>query len=376
MTKPKFIKPDWSNSILNISATLAEFLGAPNPNATLPLLKKKLEHDYKNVVYMCFDGMGVNPLECNLPTTDFLRQHIEQTLTSTFPSTTTNATTSLCTNKLPLEHGWLGWSLHFDEIGRNVDIYLNRDSQTGEEVVFDNHLFDDGDCYFYHAARTDYQINTVFPKYVNCRREQNVEISTVEECFAAVRDLCLSEGKHFVYAYCPDPDRTMHEFGVTCEETKTVLNNISNGLAQLAKELDNTLLIVSADHGQVDVTGYIDWSKEQELNDMLECPPYLDSRSPCFRVKKGMKRKFAKRFRAKYGKDFVLFPTKYLVKHNYFGDRGSYGYLLGDFVASGTYTNKMLILPKEDAHYHKGHHTALTLEMLVPMILVDTNEQC
>lgn len=370
----KLIKPDWKHSILNISATLAEFLGAPNRNATLPLLKNRLTHDYKNVVYVCFDGMGINPLERNLAKDDFLRRHIAQTLTSTFPSTTTNATTSLCTNKLPLEHGWLGWSMRFDEIGRNVDIFLNKDSQTGEEVVFDSPLADYRDGYFYHALRTDYQIRTIYPKYVKCKQELNTVAENVDEFFAALRNVCKEDGKHFVYAYCPEPDGTMHDNGVTCPETKALLRKISQGMRTLAATTENTLFIVSADHGQVDVEGYVDWREEKELDDMLECPPYLDSRSPCFRVKKGMKRKFARLFRKKYGKDFVLFSTKHLIKHNYFGDRGNYGYLLGDFVASGTYTNKMFILPKADPHYHKGHHTALTREMLVPMILIESGD--
>ncbi len=370
----KLIKPDWKHSILNISATLAEFLGVPNCNATLPLLKNKLKHNYKNVAYLCFDGMGINPLERNLPENDFLRRHIAQTLTSTFPSTTTNATTSLCTNKLPLEHGWLGWSMHFDEIGRNVDIFLNKDSQTGEEVLFDSPLEDYRDGYFYHATRTDYQIRTVNPKYVHCKEEYNTVISTIEEFFDAVRRICNEDGKHFIYAYCPQPDGCMHDNGVTCPETKALLQQISEGMRGLAADTENTLFIVSADHGQVDVEGYVDWREEKELDEMLECPPYLDSRSPCFRVKKGMKRKFAKLFRKKYGKDFILFSSKYLIKHNYFGEKGAFGYLLGDFVASGTYTNKMFILPKADPHYHKGHHTALTREMLVPMILVESGE--
>ena len=374
MTKPKLIKPDWKHNILNISATLAEFLGAPNSNATLPLLKQKLKKDYKNIVYLCFDGMGVNPLERNLSENDFLRQHIAQVLTSTFPSTTTNATTSLSTNKLPLQHGWLGWSLHIPTIGRNVDIFLNKDSQTGEEVVFDSPLIDDSDAYFYHGTRTDYQICTVYPKYVNCREQFNTVVATVDEFFDAVERLCKQEGKHFIYAYCPQPDGCMHDNGVTCAATKQLLEQISDGVRNLAHTSENSLFIVSADHGQVDVEGYVDWREEKELNEMLECPPYLDSRSPCFRVKKGMKRKFAKLFRAKYGKDFVLFPTEYLIKHNYFGSKGDYGYLLGDFVASGTYTHKMFILPKADPHYHKGHHTALTEEMLVPLILVDSDE--
>ena len=370
----KLIKPDWKNSILNISATLAEFLGAPNENATLQVLKDELMKGYKNVVYICFDGMGTNPLEINLPEDDFLRGHIVKTLTSTFPSTTTNATTTLATNKLPLEHGWLGWSLHFDEIGRNVDVYLHKDSQTGEEVDYEYPLFDDSDCYFYHATRTDYEISTVFPKYVTCKAEFNHEIHGVEDIFDTVRSICNRDGKQFVYAYCPEPDYSMHEYGVTSPEAQSLIRLISDNLQKLREETTDTLFIVSADHGQVDVAGYVDIRDDDELDSMLECPLYLDSRSPAFKVKRGKKRQFAKLFRERYGEDFVLFRTRDLIKKGYFGDRGSYGYLLGDFIASGTYTNKMFIAPKadEEVFYMKGHHTALTKEMLVPLILFNS----
>ena len=365
----KLIKPDWKNSILNISATLAEFLGAPNENATLQVLKDELAKGYKNVVYMCFDGMGINPLEINLDKNDFLRKHIVKTLTSTFPSTTTNATTSLATNKLPLEHGWFGWSLHFDELGRNVDVYLRRDSQTGEEIDFKYPMIDDGDCYFYHATRTDYEINTVFPKYISCKQEYNHVIQGWDDIFDVVKDICAKPNKQFVYAYCPEPDHSMHENGVTNPDTQQMIQSISDQLQKLCSETADTLFIVSADHGQVDVEGYIDIREDEELNSMLECPLYLDSRSPAFKVKRGKKSKFTKLFKERYGEDFVLFKTSDLIKRGYFGDRGEYGYLLGDFVASGTYTNKMFLPPKFEVDYKKGHHTALTKEMLVPLIM-------
>ena len=116
----KYIKPNWKRCNLNISATLAEFLGAPNNNVTLSKLWKELSKDYKNIVFICFDGMGINPLKINLCKDDFLRKNIKKVLTSTFPSTTTNATTSLACNLLPREHGWFGWSLHFEEISRII----------------------------------------------------------------------------------------------------------------------------------------------------------------------------------------------------------------------------------------------------------------
>ena len=115
MKNKSFILPDFKHSNLNISATLAEFLGVKSNNATLPILKKALKKEYKNVVFICFDGMGVYPLTQNLEATDYLIRNITDTLVSTFPSTTANATTSLTTDTLPLEHGWSGWSVYFEK---------------------------------------------------------------------------------------------------------------------------------------------------------------------------------------------------------------------------------------------------------------------
>lgn len=363
----KLIKPDWQNSNLNISATLAEFLNAPNNNATLPILKEELNKGYKNVVFICFDGMGINPIKKNLKRKDFLRKNIVQTLTSTFPSTTTNATTSLITNKLPLEHGWLGWSLHFEEINKNVDIYLHSDSQTSEAVDYIYPLVDNGDCYFDHA-KTDYKITAILPIYVQTKTEK-IAFETESEMIEKIKEVCSQDGKQFVYAYCPEPDSTMHKFGVKSLEAKEKIKAINESVEKLYNELEDTLIIITADHGQVDIKGYTEFYKDKELNDMLECVPYLDARTPAFIVKKGMEQEFENKFTKKYGKDFKLFKTKDLIEQNYFGERGNYGKILGDYIAVGTYTHKQFI-SFENMPRFKGHHTSLTEEMFVPLILL------
>lgn len=362
-----FIKPNWEQSNLNISATLAEFLGAPNKNATLPILREELNKGYKNIVFICIDGMGINPLKINLSEDSFLRKNIKQVLTSTFPSTTTNATTSLTCNKYPLEHGWLGWSLHFDEIDRNIDIYLHADSRTGEKVDYRYPIFNNADCYF-DNVNSDYEINTVLPIYVQTSHpEQKVVIENEVELCNAVRKICGKNGKQFVYAYLPEPDTTMHEYGVSSVEANLKINAINTEIEKLYNDLDSTLIIITADHGQIDVDGYVEFYKDNQLNAMLECAPYLDARSPAFIVKKDKKQQFEQLFEQKYGKDFKLCRTSDLIAQGYFG-KGKYGYLLGDYIAIGTYTHK-LFLSYENSPRFKGHHTSLTEEMEVPLIM-------
>lgn len=74
MQKVKFIESNFSNSNLNISSTLAEFLGVENKNAVIPELKEELERGYKNVVFICFNGLGINQIEINLPENAILRK--------------------------------------------------------------------------------------------------------------------------------------------------------------------------------------------------------------------------------------------------------------------------------------------------------------
>lgn len=363
------IRPDWTKSNLNISATLAEFLGAPNKNATLPILKNELAKGYKNVVFICFDGLGIYPMKKNLPADDFLRKNVKQTLVSTFPSTTTNATTSLMENQLPLEHGWFGWSVYFKSMKRNINIFLDTDAWTDEKVEITDSPLGKLDYYFDHAT-SDYQINTIFPAYVKvAHEERNHTFSDEQAFFATIEKICNRQSKQFIYAYYPDPDATMHDFGVTSKEAKQIIQSISDKMKKLVSSTKDTLYVVTADHGQIDVEGYVELYKDKQLYDMLETYPYLEARAIAFKVKEGKQKAFEQYFTAKYDEDFKLLKTADLVQQNYFGSFGDKAELLGDYLATGTYTHKQALLTPVSPKF-KGHHTGLTEEMEVPLILL------
>lgn len=366
----KFILPDYTNSNLNISATIAEYLGASNKNATLPILEDELQKDYKNIVFICFDGMGTYPLGENPDESAFLRENTRQTLVSTFPSTTTNATTSLLTNRLPIEHGWFGWTLHFEKLGRNIDIFKAKDSVTGEHVEEDYIPSRATDYYFYHTDGR-YSINTVFPEYVEiAHTEINTVFDTLDEMFDCIKTICEKDGRQYIYAYYPDPDTTMHVHGIDSDEAKAVIRNISDGLESLSNTED-TLFIVTADHGQSKVEGYADLCGDEKLMDMLAVHPFLEPRAPAFKVNNEMKAEFEEYFTEKYGEAFELHKSSELVREGFFGDpKYSAGFeeLLGDYIAIGTYAHVQAILNPNKRRYF-GHHTSLTEEMEVPLIM-------
>lgn len=362
-----FIKPDFNNSNLNVSATLAEYLGVYNYKPTIAELKERLSCGFKNVVFLCVDGLRNYPLEYHLPKTAFLRKHVVKTLTSTFPSTTTNATTSLATNTYPLEHGWFGWNLYFKEINAVTELFTGLNAVSGEPTGYVPPIFDSSDYYFLRNKTTDIAVSTVMPPF--SKNPDNVIAVNVDEVAFATEKILNRQGRQFVYAYVGEPDMTMHDYGVTSAEAKAKIRHIDEVLERLCLNAKDTLFVITADHGQTDVKGYVEFYKDDEMNAMLECTPYLDARTPAFRVKTECKLAFERLFEQRYGRDFQLYKSETLINEGYFGPVGEYGALLGDYIAVGTESGKVF-LTCERMHRFKGHHTSLTSEeMLVPLIL-------
>ena len=367
--KKEFIYPDFNHCNLNISATLAEFLGAPNKNTIIEPLKKELEKGYKNVVFICFDGMGVHPMRQNYIDDNILTKNVKDILTSTFPSTTTNATNSLLQNKLPSEHGWFGWSLNFEKMNKNINIFLNTDSWTNEKVEITSSPLDELDYYF-DNANSNYEINTIFPPYVKVKHpERNYTFSSLYEFGDYIKEICEKEGNQFVYSYYPDPDATMHDYGVTSKQAKVVFDDIAQMVENIYRETKDTIFIITADHGQVDIDAWIPLYEDKEIMDMLEIYPYLEARAVSFKIKEGLHQKFEEIFNKKYGEDFVLYKAQELIDKGLFGGVGDKCYLLGDYIAIGTYTHKQMLLTPT-SHAFNGHHTSLTEEMEVPLIVL------
>jgi hypothetical protein len=91
-------------------------------------------------------------------------------------------------------------------------------------------------------------------------------------------------------------------------------------------------------------------------------------------VKKGKEKEFEKLFNKNYGEDFKLFKTTDLINDNYFGGNiiNDNAKLLGDYIAIGK-TSKAFKLTQFTCDF-KGHHTSLTEEMEVPLILISTRK--
>lgn len=380
MNEQKLVFPNFNHSIVNIAATVAQFLGNEPKHPILPNLAEKLKSTYKNVVYLVIDGMGARILEKNLPATSFLRQHQIDTVTSVFPSTTAAATTSLLSGLTPAEHGWFAWSVDFD--GQVVELFPNRNFYTHEflhdrDFVMRNlpyqKIYDQTD-----GKRTIY---TCYPDNLSSKihTPHEIEFRNLGHMFRCLHQVCKQPDPKFIYGYYADLDTTMHGYGTTAWRSRHLLKKIECGIARLAKKHPDTLWIITADHGQNDVQGFTYICDDQAIQDCLAHPISLDPRGVCFKLKPNKDAQFKAAFQ-KYSADFTLFASQDLIKQGVFGDfklHPTYQERLGDYIAIGGSTAKMMIFKRgEEYHGHSkrlyhGEHTGLTDdEMAVPVIVI------
>lgn len=359
--------PDYNNSILNIACSILNHYKLNFKHNTLPYLDNMLKNNYKNIVLMVLDGMGSEIITTNLQENSFLRKHFFEDISSVFPPTTTAATTSLQSGLSPLEHGWLGWNLYFKEINKNVDIYINTDDN-GEivsEYNIANKFIPFKDIIDLINENTDISAHSVSP-FGTCK------VDTLQDFIWNIRKICNNKDNNYIYAYWPEPDSTMHLHGCHSKNAKSCLLEINNYIENLSKNLEDTLLIITADHGHIDAKAklILDYP---ELLSTLERLPSIEARSLNFFVKNGMETKFIYEFNKLFKDDFILLTKEEVLEKELFGtgnESPKFKDFLGDFLAIST-SNTTIFKTEQECKSLIGVHAGITeSEMMVPLIIV------
>ena len=364
--------PDFNNNIVSLSNSLLKHYGIKPFHPTLGVLDEVLAQGKKNIIFMILDGLGENILKKHLKEQSFLRRHCVGTISSVFPPTTAAATTSFHSGLYPIEHGWLGWMPYFKDINRVVEIFLNRDYYSGEKLGQPK-LADLLPYKTIYKRITEHnpavKYHQVFPDFV-----PNGAKSFAEMCAQISSVISQDTSPKLILAYWIDPDSTMHDHGVSSSEAKDVLLDIDKHLQKLSQNLADTLLIISADHGQIDVD-YISLNDYPELVDCLLVPPSLEGRCVSFFVRPDKHRFFAQRFNSLLGESFVLLSRQEFMQSGLLGQGRKHPMVddfIGDFVAIG--------IKDQCISYHQsggikhtpliGNHAGLTAdELSVPLIL-------
>ncbi len=357
--------PDYRNCCLNLISSIAGYFGAGLSHPTLPFLDRILsQKPYRTIMVMLFDGLGVDLLEKALPETAFLRRHMDHTLSAVYPSTTTNATSSIECGQSPREHGWLGWTLFFPQIQKPVDIFTNLSH--GEPAAN------------YHVANRFIPREPVFSRISAAGQAEacwlspfaDPPVKTLDGLLETSLTLCKGPLRRYLYTYWPEPDHTMHEIGCDRAEIYQIVADIDRRIEAFADSLpDDVLLLLTADHGLID--GDFHYLEDSpSLLRMLVHPPTIEARAVSFHVKPAYHAAFPEAFRAVFADHFLLITGAEFIEQ-FLGDgevRPAVNDFVGDYMALAL--DDWCIDTYRTDSCLKGVHAGLTpREMNVPLIV-------
>ncbi len=370
--------PDYTKSITNITCTVLRYFGVKDVrHNSLPELEAILnERKPRNIVMMLFDAMGTSILKQHLSPSSFTRRHVISKLSSTFPPTTTAATTSINSGLTPLENGWLGWISYFKEVDENVITFFSTKQSDEKVPACDFNL-----AYRYIPYKTiAMQVHEVDPE-VNCIAispfppnpwDKVMITDSVETSNKLILDTVSQPGKHLIYAYWPDPDHTMHDVGVDHPSITEIMKNINENLRKLSHQLGpDTLAIVTADHSQINSK----WFYLEDYPDVYELllrPHSMEHRAATYWVKPGMQEVFRERFNSHFSEHFKLMTHDEFLSSGLLGTGSPHprtdGFV-GDFIAIAT--DEYCISERHGDNNLVGIHAGFTdEEMEVPLIVL------
>ena len=384
MVKDKFneydvVFPDYSNSILNTITSILRHYGVSNGHASLDCLDKILDKKYKNVLLVLLDGMGEYNLR-ELSSDGYFKKNEICSLTSVYPSTTTAAITTYYSGKPPYETGWIAWSQYFKEYGRCMNVLTHTESYTGKKISsWNNDIYENVINYktvFEMIEEKGIKAYEIMPSHVERKSKRTIIADNLGELSEALLDLCNNEEKKFVMTYLDNPDGLLHKYGATSLEAQDFIKEAEKVLENLANQLSDTLIIVSADHGHKDIENVYSILDYPDLRECLIMPEFFESRFVGFWVKEERKKEFEQIFSDNF-KDFVLLSREELFECKLLGDGVKHKKIddfVGNYVAVSVGSSIFRLQNDyfEGKKVKKSTHCGLSKEeMEVPLIVLE-----
>lgn len=364
------VKNNYNECLTNLACSIRKHFELDYNHNTLDYIDKLLEEKQpKNVIVMLFDGMGSRILERTLPGDAFFIKNKYKDITTVFPATTTAATQSMRSGLNPVEHGWMGWNTYIEPIDKTITLFLNTEKGSEETCneflnIKDNVLYQDFIPSLINKEGI-YSSIELFPFGPDA-------YNGLDDMLSRIKELSKQEGKKYIYAYDDQPDGTMHDFGPDSIEAQTLIKERNEKVEKLCSELEDSIVIIVADHGHIKVE-HIFLNEYPELLNMLERTTALEQRAVAFKIKEGQKENFVNLFNELFGKYFTLYTKEDVIESKLFGDGtpcSIFEPALGDFIAIAENSNKCLVVDGDDilVSQHAGYTDD---EIYVPLIIID-----
>ena len=377
------ILPNYEHCILNLITSILKNYNVETKHKSLESMDNILNNKYKNVVFIILDGMGEHILEKVSPTGYFRKKEID-CITSVYPSTTTAALTAYYSGKPPYETGWIAWSQYFKEYGRDIDMLSHRESYTSRDLknarinVFDTIVKYKSVFEQIEEALPNIKAYEITPSYSDKRAKRSIRADSIDEIIMNIETLCKNPDEKFILAYCDNPDGLLHKFGTDSEEVKEFIENTERKIEDMCKNLtEDTVVIISADHGHKDINKAYSILDYPEIQKCLISLPSLESRVVTFWVKEDMKEEFVKNFNKNFENDFWLMTKEEFLEKNMLGFGKKHPKIddfIGNYIALSISDSiiKLENYLTEGKKLKKSTHCGLTKEeMEVPVIIIN-----
>lgn len=382
------VMPDYAGgSLVNLMQSIAQaFDVGANEYSPLRLLQNTPSlHGSRNIVLWVIDGLGYEYISrqgADWP----LHQYMHGAMTSVFPSTTASAIPTFLSGQAPQQHGLTGWHVYLRELGQIASVLPFRSRVGGSDYTHSG-----VDAVQLYRPRPFFDLlpvvsHVVAPTYIAHSPFNNAfsgaanihPYSSMNDMLAQISASVRTDAmRNYVYAYWPEYDRRAHEFGVRSEAVQHHYEELNAAFLSLQRQLagTDTLLLVTADHGFIDVEQdrEIRLSQHPVLEDCLRLPLSGERRVAYCYLKPGMEAIFLDYVQTTFGEAVTAVPSPSLIEAGWFGHGHPHPRLLeriGDYtlLLHGRHTIKDW-LPGERPFWQRGVHGGIDAdEMRVPLI--------
>ena len=357
-------------------------------NLELDSKKKEVLDKYINpkdkILFVLVDGLGYYKVK-DLSDNSVLKNNLKASVSTVNPTSTACVLSSIASAKYPSEHGILGWWQYL----RNKDIsycplpFVER--KTGinlkEKGIDTKDVFEFNSIL--NALNTTVNISmpreiisSDFSKMFSGINSNTHGFYSIKEAFLNMSNKIKKNNSSFNYLYIDGLDETSHMYGTKSIEVQNIINEIEEGVKNLKKENEDLTIILTADHGQVDMVNMMYLNQNNDYTKFFYALPSIDTRMISFFVKEDCKKDFEDTFMKEFGQDVILLTKEEVDKFKLFGNESlSKNTLdsLGEYIAI-VVNNKFMVcdtINLEDKINTKGNHSGLTKEeTTIPLVVV------
>lgn len=346
---------------------------------------KEMIPEKKHTVFILLDGFGYYKLK-SLSENSILKQNLKLKLKTVNPTSTAAVITSVISATYPNEHGIFGWWDYHKELNLSYYPLLLEQRRTGmslkEKGIPLNKIFNFKPVFEKYNKKVNIYmsrdiINSDYSKMMVGNNASRHGCFSIKECFETMAKKLSKEDKEtFNYVYIAGLDTASHTYGTNSKEANEIIEATENGIKHLLNEIGDVTVILTADHGQVDMASMLYLNQNINFTNYFYAMPSIDTRMVSFFVKEKFREEFEEKFIKEFGKDAILLKKEEIDKYNLFGSNDftdiAYG-SLGEYVAV-IVNNKFMVCDRISLDDHmntKGNHSGLTKEeTTIPLVII------